>query len=83
MDLRPVTNPLHDQPAAAAVLVALIAAQNVWDITSSKIWFYIFTGFEYQSLFTSDDAVTCNAAWIKLIGVLRQERTVYQHCLKE
>jgi len=35
-------------------------------MTSSKIWFYIFTftGFEYQSLLTSDDA-----ARMKLIGV--------------
>ena len=70
-ELRPVANPLHDQPTAAAALPALIAAQRVWDMTSSKIWFYIFTftGFEYQSLLTSDDAVTCNAAWMKLIGV--------------
>ena len=71
-ELRPVANPLHDQATAtAAALPALIAAQRVWDMTSSKIWFYIFTftGFEYQSLLTSDDAVTCNAAWMKLIGV--------------
>ena len=40
-------------------------------MTSSKIWFYIFTftGSEYQSLLTSDDAITCHAAWTKLIGV--------------
>ena len=40
-------------------------------MTSSKILFYIFTftGFEYQSLLTSDDVVTCNGAWMKLIGV--------------
>ena len=36
--LRPVANPLHDQATAAtAALLALIAAQRVWDITSSKI----------------------------------------------
>ena len=33
-ELRPVANPLHDQPTAAAALPALIAAQRVWDMTS-------------------------------------------------
>ena len=63
-ELRPVPNPLLDQAQAAASLSALIALQRVWDMTSSKIWFYIFTftGSDYQSLLTSDDAITCHAA---------------------
>jgi hypothetical protein len=70
-DLRPEADPLHNQVQAAAALPALINAQRVWDMTSSKIWFYIFTftGYEYQSLLTSDDAITCHAAWMKLVGV--------------
>ena len=70
-EVRPVPNPLHEPAQAAAALPALIASQRIWDMTSSKIWFYIFTftGYEYQSLLTTDDAITCHAAWMKLVGV--------------
>ena len=79
-EVRPVPNPLHEPAQAAAALPALIASQRIWDMTSSKIWFYIFTftGYEYQSLLTTDDAITCldEISW----GFRRQERVIHQYC---
>jgi len=77
-ELRSVPNPVLDQAQAVAVLLALIALQRVYDMTSSKTWLYIFTfrGSEYQSLLTSDDAITCHASWTKLIGIFE---ALYQH----